>query len=135
MMRHSGLSVAQRDSIAVTLWHIDQAPATSVIAQSASLPRNESAPSAYDVVEDTGLSALRVTQVATRLEELIQDEANDSLTPEQLFLIAVDDALESRRVGRVDKLIRQTALPISVQPSLGISVQPSLGLTTARDAG
>ncbi len=38
--------------------------------------------------------ALRVTHVATRLEELIQDEANDTLTPEQLFLTAVDDALE-----------------------------------------
>ncbi|MEB0015260.1 hypothetical protein QN416_27105, partial [Glaciimonas sp. Cout2] len=56
--------------------------------------------------------ALRVTHVATRLEELIQDEANDTLTPEQLFLTAVDDALESRRVNKVERLIRQAQLPI-----------------------
>ena len=41
--------------------------------------------------------ALRVTRVAARLEQLIGDEANDELTPEQLFLTAVDDALEHRR--------------------------------------
>ena len=29
--------------------------------------------------------ALRVTHVATRFEELIQDETNDILIPEQLF--------------------------------------------------
>lgn len=51
--------------------------------------------------------ALRVTHVATRLEELIADEANDILTPEQLFLTAVDDALEQRRAHKVEKLIRQ----------------------------
>ena len=56
--------------------------------------------------------ALRVTHVTTRLEELIQDEANDTLTPEQLFLTAVDNALESRRINKVDKLIRQATFPI-----------------------
>ena len=35
---------------------------------------------------------LRITHVATRFEELIADEANDELTPEQLFLTAIDDA-------------------------------------------
>lgn len=56
--------------------------------------------------------ALRVTHVATRFEELIADEANDTLTPEQLFLTAVDDALEQRRAHKVDKLIRQAGFPI-----------------------
>lgn len=56
--------------------------------------------------------ALRVTHVATRFEELIGDEANDTLTPEQLFLTAVDDALEQRRIHKVDKLIRQAGFPI-----------------------
>ena len=37
---------------------------------------------------------LRITHVATRFEELISDEANDELTPEQIFLTAVDDALD-----------------------------------------
>ncbi len=35
--------------------------------------------------------ALRITNVATRFEELINDEANDDATPEELFLTAVDE--------------------------------------------
>lgn len=56
--------------------------------------------------------ALRITHVATRFEELIADEANDELTPEQILLAAVDDALEARRTTRVDKLIRRASFPI-----------------------
>src|SRR5699024_909090 len=56
--------------------------------------------------------ALRVTHVATRFEELILDEANDECTPEQLFLTAVDDALEQRRINRIDKLIHRAKFPI-----------------------
>jgi hypothetical protein len=52
-----------------------------------------------------------VTHVAARLEELIQDETNDTLTPEQLFLTAVDDALESRRINKVDKTDPPGRLP------------------------
>src|SRR5699024_4466557 len=50
--------------------------------------------------------ALRITHVATRFEELITDETNDQLTPEQIFLTAVDDALDARREARIDRLIR-----------------------------
>ncbi len=56
--------------------------------------------------------ALRVTHVATRFEELVNDEANDDITPEKLFLIAVDDALEARRVHKIEKLIRAAGFPI-----------------------
>ncbi len=56
--------------------------------------------------------ALRITHVATRFEELINDEANDTLTPEQLFLTAVDDALDARRANRIERLIRQAGFPI-----------------------
>ena len=76
--------------------------------------------------------ALRVTHVATRLEELIQDEANDTLTPEQLFLTAVDDALESRRVSRVDKLIRQAALPIPGATVAEVDYREGRGITAVR---
>ncbi|TFD55337.1 hypothetical protein E3T55_01340 [Cryobacterium frigoriphilum] len=76
--------------------------------------------------------ALRVTHVATRLEELIQDEANDTLTPEQLFLTAVDDALESRRVSRVDKLIRQAGLPIPGATVAEVDYREGRGITAVR---
>lgn len=56
--------------------------------------------------------ALRITHVAARFEELIRDENNDDLTPEQLFLTAVDDALDLRRANRIEKLIRQANFPI-----------------------
>ena len=61
--------------------------------------------------------ALRITHVATRFEELIRDEDNDTLTPEQLFLTAVDDALETRRANRIDKLIRQAGFRSRPPPS------------------
>ena len=87
--------------------------------------------------------ALRVAHVATRLEELIQDEANDTLTPERLFLTAVDDALEGRRVNKVDKLIRQAQFPIPALSgtSAGTSPKPALACfssthnTTAASGG
>lgn len=58
------------------------------------------------------LRALRMTLFAARLHELIQDETNDTLAPEQSFLTAVDDNPESRCINKVDKLIRQAAFPI-----------------------
>ena len=45
---------------------------------------------------------LRITHVATRFEELISDEANDELTPEQIFLTAVDDALAAIAAASID---------------------------------
>ena len=56
--------------------------------------------------------ALRITHVATRFEQLISDEQNDNLTPEQLFLTAVDDALDQRRANRIERLIRQANFAI-----------------------
>ncbi len=76
--------------------------------------------------------SLRVTHVATRLEELIQDEANDTLTPEQLFLTAVDDALESRRINKVDKLIRQAAFPIPGATVAEVDYRDGRGITPVR---
>lgn len=76
--------------------------------------------------------ALRVTHVATRLEELIQDEANDELTPEQLFLTAVDDALELRRAHKVDKLIRQARFPIPDASVAEVDYREGRGITPVR---
>ena len=56
--------------------------------------------------------ALRVTHIAARFEELISDEANDAVTPEQLFLTAVDDAMDARTAGKIDKLIKAAKFPI-----------------------
>lgn len=55
---------------------------------------------------------LRITHVATRFEELIADEVNDTLTPEQLFLTAVDDALEQRRANHIAAAIRRAKFPL-----------------------
>ena len=76
--------------------------------------------------------ALRVTHVATRLEELIADEVNDTLTPEQLFLTAVDDALEQRRAHKVEKLIRQAGFPILHATVAEIDYREGRGITPVR---
>ena len=73
--------------------------------------------------------ALRVTHVATRLEELLRDEANDDLTPEQLFLTAVDDTLEQRRLNKIDRLIRQAGFPIPHATIAEIDYREGRGIT------
>lgn len=75
---------------------------------------------------------LRVTHIATRLEELIGDEANDDLTPEQLFLTAVDDALEARRAHKVEKLIRQAGFPIPEASVAEIDYREGRGINHVR---
>ncbi len=76
--------------------------------------------------------ALRVTHVATCLEQLITDEANDTLTPEQLFLTAVDDALEQRRINKVDRLIRGAKFPIPGASIAEIDYREGRGITPVR---
>ena len=39
----------------------------------------------FTSVDHEKFRALRITHVATRFEQLISDEGNDELTPEQLF--------------------------------------------------
>lgn len=76
--------------------------------------------------------ALRVTHVATRFEELIGDESNDDLTPEKLFLTAVDDALEARRVHRIEKLIRAAGFPIPGATIAEIDYREGRGVNPVR---
>lgn len=75
---------------------------------------------------------LRITHVATRFEALISDEANDELTPEQLFLTAVDDALEQRRANRVAALIREAAFPIPTATIAELDYREGRGINPTR---
>lgn len=76
--------------------------------------------------------ALRITHVAARFEELVGDEGNDELTPEQVFLTAVDDALEARRAARVDKLIRAAGFPIPTATIAEIDYREGRGINPTR---
>src|SRR5690554_2763627 len=76
--------------------------------------------------------ALRITHVAATFEALIGDESNDDLTPEQLFLTAVDDALELRRANRVEKLIRQARFPIPHASIAEIDYRKGRGVSPVR---
>ncbi|WP_345075404.1 ATP-binding protein [Paeniglutamicibacter cryotolerans] len=76
--------------------------------------------------------ALRMTQVALAFEELISDEGNEQRTPEDLFLSAVDDALELRRSNRIDKLIRQAGFPFPHASIAEIDYLPERKLTQVR---
>lgn len=75
---------------------------------------------------------LRVTHIATRFEELITDEHYDTLTPEQIFLTAVDQALEQRRANRVDRLISAAKFPIPQTSIAELDYQPGRGITKVR---
>jgi hypothetical protein len=61
----------------------------------------------FTSVDHEKFRSLRITHVATRFEELIKGEANDDATPEELFLTAVDEALELSRSSRIEKLVHK----------------------------
>ncbi|WP_026551426.1 ATP-binding protein [Arthrobacter sp. H20] len=86
----------------------------------------------FTSVDHEKFRSLRIAHLATRFEELITDEANDELTPEQVFLTAVDDALDQRRAHRVEKLIRTAKFPIPQASVAEISYQEGRGVTPVR---
>lgn len=75
---------------------------------------------------------LRITHVAIRFEELIGDEANDELTPEQILLTAVDDTLEARRRNKIERLIRQVGFPLPAASIAEIDYRDGRGLNAVR---
>ena len=76
--------------------------------------------------------ALRVTHIATRIADLIAEEANDHLTVEQLFLAAVDEALDARRANKIERLIRDARLAIPGASIAEIDYRDGRGLHKAR---
>jgi len=86
----------------------------------------------FTSIDHEKFRALRITHVATRFEELINDESNDELTPEQLFLTAVDDALDIRRANRIEKLIRQAGFPIPTASIAEIDYREGRGINPNR---
>ncbi|MDO2932970.1 ATP-binding protein [Paeniglutamicibacter sulfureus] len=56
--------------------------------------------------------ALRITRLASKFEELANDEANHRLTAEELFHEAADDMLTERRSESIAKRSRQAGFPI-----------------------
>ena len=86
----------------------------------------------FTSVDHDKFRALRITHVATRFEDLIRDEANDAFTPEQLFLTAVDDALDARRANRIDKLIRAAGFPIPTATIAEIDYREGRGINPTR---
>jgi hypothetical protein len=86
----------------------------------------------FTSVDHEKFRANRITHVATRIEQLISDEGNDELTPEQLFSTAVDDALDARRAARIDKLIRQAGFPIPPAATAEIDYREGRGINPSR---
>ncbi|MGO1544841.1 MAG: ATP-binding protein [Gulosibacter sp.] len=62
----------------------------------------------------------------------MEDETNDTLTPEQLFLTAVDDALEERRAARIDKLFRSACFPLPTATIAELDYREGRGITRNR---
>lgn len=61
---------------------------------------------------------LRLTPLAEKFQELISDESNDHQLPEEVFMAAVDHALDARRSNKIDRLIKQARFPL---PSASIA--------------
>lgn len=86
----------------------------------------------FTSIDHDKFRALRITHVAVRFEALITDETNDNLTPEQLFLTAVDDAIEQRRANRVALLIRTAGFPIPTATIAELDYAEGRGINPTR---
>lgn len=75
---------------------------------------------------------LRVTHLAACFADLIRDDSNDDLTPEQLFLTATADALEIRREHRVSALIKKAGFPLPGATIAEIDYREERGITRVR---
>lgn len=71
---------------------------------------------------------LRITHVARAFDELISDEANEHLLPEQLFLTAADDALAAREANRIERLINTAGFPIPTATIGQVDYRPGRNL-------
>ena len=89
----------------------------------------------YDVfttVDYDKFRELRVIHLAARFEDLITDEANDELTPEQLFFTATADALELRGEHRVNAMIKKAGFPLPTASVAEIDYREGRGITKVR---
>lgn len=75
---------------------------------------------------------LRITHVASTFEALVRDEANDHLTPEQLFLTAADDALDLRAAKKITAAIKAAEFPIPGATIAEIDYREGRNLTRVR---
>lgn len=75
---------------------------------------------------------LRITHVATQFEQLIADEANDHLTPEQLFQTAADYALGLRQQNRITGFIKKAGFPLPQASIAEIDYREGRGLNPVR---
>ena len=75
---------------------------------------------------------LRITHLALQFEQLITDEANDHLAPEQLFQTAADLALGIRRENRVSGFIKKAGFPHPTASVAEIDYREGRGVTKVR---
>lgn len=65
-----------------------------------------------DSQDQEKIKDLRLTVFAEKFLELVNDEANDKLLPEEVFMQAVNHTLDTRRSNKIDKLIKQARFPL-----------------------
>ncbi|WP_443452728.1 ATP-binding protein [Glutamicibacter arilaitensis] len=75
---------------------------------------------------------LRLTAFAQKFFELTGEQANERLTPEEVFMQAVDHAVDTRRGRRIDKLISQAGFPLPTASIAQIHYLPGRKIDEAR---
>lgn len=86
----------------------------------------------FTSVDHEKFRTLRITHLATQFEQLIMDEGNDHLTPEQLFQTAAEQALALRREHRVSSFIKKAGFPHPAASVAEIDYREGRGLTPVR---
>lgn len=75
---------------------------------------------------------LRLTVFAQKFFELINDETNDQLLPEEVFMHAVDHTLGIRQSQKISKLIKQAQFPLPSATIAELHYLPGRNIDQAR---
>lgn len=71
--------------------------------------------------DQTKIKNLRLRAFAEKFFVLTGEQANERLTPEEVFMQALDHAVDTRRGRRIDKLISQAGFPLPTAFSVQLS--------------
>ena len=75
---------------------------------------------------------LRMTVFADKFLELLNDDTNDKLLPEEVFMQAVNHSLDNRRSQKIDKLIKQARFPLPEASIAELHYAPGRKIDEAR---
>jgi DNA replication protein DnaC len=87
---------------------------------------------AFTLEEHAMFRTLRVTHIAKQVEAIIANDANDDLTPAQVFLTACEDAMDLRKANRINGAVKAAGFPFPMAAIAEIDYQEGRNISKTR---